>query len=159
MTLDLQTTQTLRGLLLDQRIAALGTVSGSDPRVSMVLYACSPDATALYLHVSHLSDHTREMLDHPTVGLLITESDRESRNPLSLARLSIQGIAMSIQRDDPLYAPAKAAYLERHPGAAVTFQLGDFVLFTVRPLSARLVAGFARAFDIAPDTLREVIIQ
>src|SRR5262245_30580715 len=87
----------LAALVRERSIAALGTIFNGGPLVSMVLYACEQDLSCLYLHVSRLAQHTRGLLSHPRVSLLICEPDRASRNPLTLARVSIQGVAGGLE--------------------------------------------------------------
>jgi putative heme iron utilization protein len=140
--------QTLVSLVRGRSLAALGTILDGSPLVSMVLYASEPDLSRLYLHVSRLAQHTRGLLALPWVGLLISEPDRASRNPLTLARVSIQGLAEPLPEGSPAFEQARARYLDVHPTAAINFELPDFLLLGVRPESARFIAGFGRIYDL-----------
>lgn len=60
-----------------------------------------------------------------------------------------------MERDSASYAEARAHYLGRFPDSAQTFELGDFSLFALRPVSARLVAGFGRAYSLAGVALED----
>lgn len=135
-------------LLRTRGIGAVGTLHEGTPLVSMVLYAASPDLSTLFIHVSHLAQHTAALLGDRRVGLLISEPDRPSRNPLSLARVSIQAITEPIQPDSREYQQAKDAYLAAHPTAAFNFELGGFVLVGIKPTSARFISGFGKIVDI-----------
>src|SRR5262249_22807186 len=95
-TMDESDRRTLIAIVRERSLAALGTIVEGGPLVSMVLYASEPDLSRLYLHVSRIAQHTRGLLTKPRVGLLISEPDRASRNPLTLARVSIQGVAEPI---------------------------------------------------------------
>jgi putative heme iron utilization protein len=139
--------QTLISLVRERSLGALGTIVEGGPVVSMVLYASEPDLSCLYLHVSRLAQHTRGLLAQPRVGLLISQPDRASRNPLTLARVSIQGVAAPLQEGSPAFEHARSCYLDVHPTAAINFQLPDFLLLGVRPESARFIAGFGKIFD------------
>jgi putative heme iron utilization protein len=114
----------------------------------MVLYTAEPDLSSLYIHVSRLAQHTRGLLSHPRVGLLISEPDRASRNPLTLARVSIQGLARPLPEGSPAFENARSLYLAAHPTAAINFNLPDFLLLAVHPESARFIAGFGKIFDL-----------
>jgi putative heme iron utilization protein len=114
----------------------------------MVLYAARSDLSDLFIHVSRLALHTGGLLAEPRVGLLIAEPDRPSRNPLSMARVSILGIAEPLEPDSTEFAEAREAYIAAHPNAAFNFELGDFLLIRIRPSSARFVAGFGRIVDL-----------
>jgi putative heme iron utilization protein len=129
------------------------------PLVSLVLFSAANDGSAINIHVSRLAQHTQGLLESGQVGLMIAEPDRDSRNPQTIARLSIQGEARAISTSDPEYDAAKNVYLSRFPTAALNFQLGDFMLVRIRPHSARLVTGFGRIFDLSPDDLREALSE
>jgi putative heme iron utilization protein len=146
--MDAGSHQELVALVRERGAAALGTIHQGWPLVSMVLYACTADLSALYIHVSHLAQHTSDLFSHPQVGLMIAEPDRSSRNPLSQARVSIRGTAEPLEADTPLFEAARACYLAAHPSAQFNFQLPGFVLFRIQPDAARFVAGFGKIFDI-----------
>ena len=146
--MDPATQRELVELLRGRGIAALGTIFGGAPLVSIVLYAPAPDLSALFIHVSDLAQHTAALLGDRRVGLLIAEPDRPSRNPLGMARVSIQGIADPLEPGTAAYELARAAYIDAHPTAAHNFELGGFHLVQITPTSARFVAGFGRIIDI-----------
>jgi putative heme iron utilization protein len=146
--MDQSDRQALISLVRARSLAALGTIVEGGPLVSMVLYASEPDLSCLYLHLSRLARHTRGLLARPRVGLLISQPDRASRNPLALARVSLRGLAAPLQVGSPAFESARARYLDVHPTAAINFQLPDFLLLGVRPESARFIAGFGKIFDL-----------
>lgn len=146
----------LRALLEAQDLAALGTLHGGEPFVSMVPFALLPDATFV-VHVSALAAHTRDMLAHPAVSLLVTAPRVPDVPTQAVARVTVQGDAQRIEDADPLHPRAKQAYLARFPTSAVTFGLGDFSLFAVRPRTARFVGGFAQAKTVTAEGLRKVL--
>jgi putative heme iron utilization protein len=135
-------------LVRERPLAALGTMVDGGPLVSMVLYASEPDLSCLYIHVSRIAQHTRGLLAQPRVSLLIIEPDRASRNPLTLARVSIQGLAGLLEEGSPAFENARSLYLAAHPTAAINFDLPDFLLLGVRPESARFIGGFGKIFDL-----------
>jgi putative heme iron utilization protein len=140
--------RTLISLVRDRSLAALGTIVEGGPLVSMVLYASEPDLSCLYLHVSRIAQHTRGLLSQSPVSLLICEPDRASRNPQTLARVSIQGLAEPLQEGSPAFQNARSLYVAVHPTAAINFTLPGFFLLGVRPESARFIAGFGKIFDL-----------
>ena len=129
--MDPATQRELVELLRGRGIAALGTIFGGAPLVSIVLYAPAPDLSALFIHVSDLAQHTAALLGDRRVGLLIAEPDRPSRNPLGMARVSIQGIADPLEPGTDAYELARAAYINAHPTAAHNFELGGFHLVQI----------------------------
>ena len=141
----------LRDLVRDQEIAALGTLHGGEPYVSMVPYALSADGAGFFIHVSRLASHTKDMLASTRVSLLIVARDADSAQ--SQARITIQGDARQLANDSAEYAAAKACYLARFPNTAHIFELADFSMFAIRPASARVIGGFAQAFSVGTESL------
>src|SRR5262245_11452499 len=157
--MDPATRQALITLVRQRGTATLGTLHTGSPLVSLVLYATSPDLGELYIHVSRLAQHTSGLLADPRVGLLIVEHDLPSRNPLSLARVSIQGLADRLEDDSPTLSAARSLYLAAHPTATINFQLSDFLLFRIRPRSARFVAGFGKIFDLDQEAWGQLTVE
>jgi putative heme iron utilization protein len=156
--MDTQSRHALVSLASEQRVASLGTWFHGSPLVSLVLFSASPDLSAIDIHVSRLAQHTQGLLESERVGLMIAEPDRESRNPQTIARLSLQGVAEPLPAQDPRYEEAKSNYLAKYPTAALNFDLGDFLLIRITPKTARLVTGFGRIFDLNAETLREIAL-
>jgi putative heme iron utilization protein len=147
----------LRDLVHGQPVAALGTLHEGQPFVSMVPFAVLPDGTGLIIHVSHLASHTKDMLHHPEVSMLVMSRLLPGDSPLSLPRVTIQGTAAACDESSALHAAAKAAYVERLPQSAEMFDFTDFQLFVVQPSLARFVGGFARATTVAADALVQAL--
>ena len=141
----------LSELLNHVSVAALGTVDAGVPFVSMAPFAIAFDGRALLLHVSGLAAHTRNMTANPAVSLLVMEPEAPGRSPLALARVTIQGRARPVSETASDYPAARDAYLRRFPQSAELFQLGDFQMFAIEVVSARLVAGFAQASSLTAE--------
>ena len=148
--------QTLAHLIRSTRIAALGTLHDGEPNLAMVAYAFAEDFSAFYIHVSRLGRHTTDMENNPRVRLLITEADDGRLDPQTLARVSMHGTAEMLPRTDPGYAQVRNLYLQRFPEAEQLFSFGDFHLWGIKPKGGRFVAGFGRAFNLAPESLKKV---
>src|SRR4029077_9493070 len=142
-------TVVLQQLIHGRMIAALGTLHQGGPFVSMVPYAVARDGSFI-LHVSRLAAHTRDMLDNPEVSLLITESEGSGKMPQALARVTVQGRA-ELDRDSEKNTDAREVYLSRFPDAAPLFEFSDFNIFIIKPISARVIAGFGQAVTITGE--------
>jgi putative heme iron utilization protein len=149
--------QSLGRLVRGRKVAALGTLHDGGPFVSMAPYAVSPDGTRFYLHVSRLARHTRDMLADPRVCLLVMEGEEREKAPQALARVTIEGNAEELPPDAAGYDAARAYYLARLPQSRALFDLDDFSVFAIAPVSARFVGGFARAFTLTPEDLAAAI--
>ncbi len=82
-------------------------------------------------------------------------SPADARFFRTLARVSIQGEARPLQEDSRGYAEARALYEKRFSDSSPLFGFGDFLLFRLVPREARFVAGFARAYTVDAEELRE----
>jgi putative heme iron utilization protein len=135
------------------KVAALGTLHDGAPSVSMVPYAIIEDPFAFVMLVSALSAHTKEMLGDPKVALMIMEPETDTKPPHTLARVSMQGRAEPLSQGAPRFDAARAAYTARFPDMVGLFELGDFMLFAVAPATVRVIAGFAQAASITPESI------
>ena len=142
----------LQQMLHGRMIAALGTLHQGAPFVSMVPFAVARDGS-LILHVSRLAAHTRDMLNNSEVSLLIAESESSGKMPQALARVTFQGRAQMLERDSQKHIDAREVYLSRFPDAASLFEFSDFNIFIIKPVSARVIAGFGQAVTITGEDL------
>ena len=149
-------TVVLQQLIHGRMIAALGTLHEGVPFVSMVPFAVASDGSFV-LHVSRLAAHTQDMLDHPDVSLLITESEASGKLPQALARVTVQGQATMLERDSQKHIDARDVYLSRFPDAAPLFEFSDFNIVIIKPMSARVIAGFGQAITITGDDFSTTI--
>jgi hypothetical protein len=146
----------LRDLFHAQEVAALGTLHKEEPYVSMVPFALLPGARFV-IHVSTLAAHTKDMLTHPQVSLLVIAPTTPGVAAQELARVTIQGEAVQYDPAEPGYAEARAAYLTRFPDSAMMFGFADFSLFAIVPTSVRFVGGFAQATTLSLQTLASML--
>jgi len=163
--------EVLRSLLMGRSVGALATLHDGRPFASMIPFAVIPRAATpaeapgaattlrLVTHVSGLAAHTRDMLSHPEVCLLVTAPESPGVLPQALPRVSLSAVAEFIPADHPEHAALKDAYVAKFPEAADFFMLGDFSLVVLEPVSARLVAGFARAVTLDPAALAAAVAE
>ena len=74
-------------------------------------------------------------------------------DPLTHPRLMIRVMAEFIPRDSADHPAIRAHWLQAHPKAKLYVDFADFAFVRLRPLSALLNGGFARAFRLAPEDL------
>jgi heme iron utilization protein len=153
-------TRALRELLTSRRVAALGTLDAeqqAQPFVSMVPFALLPTEACLVLHVSGLAAHTRNLLMHPQVSLMVMAAEVDGETVHALPRVTLDALAEVPERDSPAWVAARTAYLARFPEAEPMTALGDFMFVLLRPLGARQVAGFGAARRVNASELAEVL--
>ena len=141
-------------LLEQQRIATLAVLIEGAPLASMVPFAMTDDFQAALIHASGLAKHSAGLTAGAPFSLLIHEPDTQTdSNPAQLARVTLQGSVESLERDSDAYSQARDRYLAKFPKSEITFQLGDFTLYALQIESCRMVAGFAKTFDLSPADL------
>jgi putative heme iron utilization protein len=145
----------IAALLRSARHAALGTLDGAAPFVSMVAYAPEPDLAGYLLHLSGLSAHTRHLRADPRASLLVCERDDGREDVQTLARITVTGAAQHIPRGSVGHGDARERYLARLPASAMLFDFPDFELFRLVADGARYVGGFARAYTLTVEHLRK----
>ena len=118
----------------------------------MCPYALLPAGQGLVVHVSRLATHTRDMLEHPGVSVLVTDRRSPEVPAQAVARATLQGSALACAEGDPQYAAARAAYLARFPDTEFMFGFADFSLFVIVPRAVRFVGGFAQAWSVTGET-------
>jgi hypothetical protein len=138
--MDAEDNRLLAALLRGSRIAALGTLRHGAPFVSMVPFVAPPDFTAFYIHISRLAQHTRDILQDARVSLMIAEADDGTRDPQTLARVSIQGRAAMLPPQEADHDAVRRLYLTRFP-------------------DGRFVAGFGRIFNLTREHFLQAAAQ
>lgn len=149
----------LRRLLDTQRVGALGTLHRGEPAVSMVPFAMTPADPRVWIHVSALASHTADMRRHPRVSLLVMADLAEGVVPQALPRVALQADALTVPAGSVQHDDARRVYLARFPDAATTFELADFSIVALQPTSARLVAGFGRAWSLTGAALVKWLVR
>ena len=152
-------TQSLRALITTQPLAALGTVQGGEPFVSMVPFAIEPNSSKIIIHVSTLAAHTKHMLENARVSLMVMAAPVPDVSAQATPRASIQGVATQLDKASTEYAEAKAVYVKRFPQSLDLFGFADFSLFAIAPTSARFVAGFAQAMTLTNAEFEQALHQ
>ncbi len=152
-----QQASVLQALIRTNRVAALGTLRGGAPFVSMVPFAVTADGAAFAIHVSRLSTHTHDMLRDPRVSLLVMDREAEGMPAQAVPRVTITGEAAQAMNGTEECEACRAAYIARFPDAAPLLEFGDFSFFAITPKSARLVAGFAQATSLQAEALVDAL--
>ena len=112
---------------------------GALPYVSLVLLGRDSKPDPLLL-ISGLADHTRNLEADPAASLLLRPDG--AGDPLAQARVTLLGRVLRCP--DENREADKAAFLARHPSAALYADFGDFAFHRFEIDKAHLVAGFGR---------------
>jgi len=90
------------------------------------------------------------------VGVLIHENDTAEADPLQIRRMTLQATVAVLDRESAAFSAARDLFVARFPGAEMTLSLGDFNLYELTIGRGRYVAGFAQAFNVGPDSFRDI---
>ena len=141
-----------------QRVAALSTISeDGNPCVSMVPYAMEPSLGCLVIHVSGLAAHTGNLQARPNVSLLVMQAGVQGEPVHALPRVTLDGLARTLEAGTPAWEVCRAAYVQRFPKAEFMTQLGDFRFVAIELKGARQVAGFGAARSIDEEEVRRAL--
>jgi len=151
--MDSDTAAALARLIRGERVAALGTLRGGAPNVSLVAYLAAPDFSAFWLRLSRLAWHTQDLRDDARAALAIVQPDDGRADPQTLMRVTLRGDVSLGGGEGP---EPKAAWLARFPESAVTFALADFSFWRFAPRDARFVAGLGRTHNLSAAQLRRI---
>jgi hypothetical protein len=140
-----------------RRTVVLATADGQGlPDAS---YApCLEDAEGnVYIFVSALARHTRNLLADARVSVLFIEDEAETANVFARRRLTLECSATPIAREHPDWAGVLDGMTERLGGLMGTLRsLADFQLFRLTPRSATYVRGFGQTFRFEGEGLKQV---
>jgi putative heme iron utilization protein len=146
----------IRGLLTGTRILSLAVLVDGAPEASLMPFATADDFAAVYVQASGLARHARGLQNGAPAGVLVHAGDSAAGDPMQIARLSVAATVAVLDRTGDRFAPAAARFAARLPGAALTLSLPDFQLYELTLGRGRYVEGFARAFNVGPETFADV---
>jgi hypothetical protein len=154
--MDRQVLEAIRDMVATHRVLSLAVIVDGDPEASLLPYAVRPDYGALYVQASGLARHSRGLQPGARVGVLIHDNEAADADPLQTKRMTVQATVAVLDRESEAFAAAREVFVGRLPGAEMTLNLGDFNLYELTLGRGRYVAGFGQAYNIGPDTFREV---
>ena len=149
----------IRDLLSSTRVLSLAVLVDGESEAALLPFALSPGLGAVYVQASALARHSRGLMPGTKVGLLIHVPDTADTDPMQLPRLMVQATVRVLERETDEFATAAARFIDRFPGAKMTLNLGDFTLYELALGRGRYVEGFARAFNVGPETFKDVPVQ
>ena len=111
----------------------------------------------LYIFVSRLAGHTRDLLANPVASVLLMRDEQDARQIFARQRASYQCDVEIVSDDEADYA-VMLDKLEQRFGNVVELLRGlpDFILFRLRPYKGQFVMGFGKAYTLKGDGLLEL---
>ena len=146
----------IRSLLDTERVLTAAVIVDGEPVAALLPYAPDTDYRRAFVQASGLARHTKGLVPGATVSVLVHAAATPDRDPMQLPRLSIGATVALLERTSPAFTAAAERMITRFPMAATTLALGDFNLYALEFGRGRYVEGFARAFNVGPETCRSV---
>jgi putative heme iron utilization protein len=146
----------IRDLLTAQRVLMAAVLVDDEPEAGLLPYALRPDFGAAYVQASGLARHARGLQQGREIAILVHAGDAPDQDPMQLTRLTLRATVEILDRNSDRFAAARARFVERFPTAEMTLELPDFNLYELTFGRGRYVEGFARAFNVGPDTFMEM---
>lgn len=103
----------------------------------------------LYIYVSTLAKHTRNLRSARKAGIMIIEDEQSAQSLYARKRLTLQCDVQDIERDSEDFQSMIAHFHEKFGEIMDTLgTMKDFYLFRLVPGQGRLVLGFGQAFAV-----------
>lgn len=110
-----------------------------------------------YIYISELAQHTHNLLARPQLSLLFIEDEHSADNIFARKRITIKAEARTLTRETAEWSKVMDIYTARLGETALVLRgLPDFHLFEINPLQATFVRGFAQAYELTGQDLRDV---
>lgn len=132
-------------------------IEQNSPLVSYTPFSVDSAYTKLWILISDLAVHSKNLKKYPICSVLIMRDESESTQIYLRERIQLEMQSEMIARDGPEWRVGCDALRDRHGDLLDTLeQLTDFHLFALRPRGGRYVVGFGQAFELMPNALDEI---
>lgn len=142
------------GFIQEFESAVISTVSPEGiPNGSYAPFVID-EAKNIYIYVSGLSTHTKNIEANPVVNVLFIEDEAKANQIFARRRLNFDCTARLIERESATWQQIVDQFQERFGEIIeVLRSLGDFRIFQLTPKEGRFVIGFGSAYYISGDRL------
>lgn len=147
MTDDIQTEA--QQFIQNNKSLLLATIdSDSEPDCSTTPFI-RDDQGDLYIFISELAKHTKNLFTHPKASVMILEDESAARNVFARKRLILQVTAEPVPKEDQNYqAILDAMQTQLGNTMEVLRSLPDFHLIRLQVGKGNYVQGFAQAYSV-----------
>jgi hypothetical protein len=155
---DLPSQTQIEALLDDLKSLMLATVQRDQtPLASYTPFARSDDGASIWILVSDLAGHAKNLARTGVCSVLIIRDESESVQVYIRERLQYEMTATEIQRNTSAWNLGINALTSRQGALVETLTtLSDFRLFSLQPDSGRYIVGFGQAYELEKQTLAQI---
>ena len=138
-----------RELILQQSFGVLSTISIDVPGYPFgsVTPYCVDDQCRPVIYISHIAQHTRNILADSRVSLTVVENNGGSDDVQAQGRVTCIANARPMDQDE---ARARERYFRYFPSARQYDQTHDFAFFRLELVRVRFIGGFGRIHWVEP---------
>lgn len=116
------------------------------------------DSKNIYIYVSGLSIHTKNIYANPHVSVLFIEDEAKSNLIFARRRLSFDCTATLIERETDKWNQIVEQFQRRFGEIIEVLRgLSDFRIFRLTPSEGRFVVGFGGAYHISSNNLHKLV--
>jgi putative heme iron utilization protein len=112
----------------------------------------------IYIYVSGLSTHTKNIYANPHVCVLFIEDETQTNQIFARRRLSFDCTGTLIERETNQWNHIVEQFQQRFGEIIEVLRgLSDFRIFQLTPSEGRFVVGFGAAYHISGDNLQQLV--
>lgn len=148
----------LKQLFRQETLGTLAVVIDGSPQAGLLPFAFDEQRVAILVLASDLAKHTAGLKDGAPYSYLIHAHSSPGGSAFEIPRTNLQGSAEILLRQSESYPEAKRIFLSRFPGQAMLLDFQDFNLYRLGIEQGRFVAGFARAYNLTPISIKNAMI-
>jgi len=116
------------------------------------------DSKNIYIYVSGLSTHTKNLYANPHINVLFIEDEAKSNLIFARRRLSFDCTATLIERETDDWNQIVEQFQGRFGEIIEVLRgLSDFRIFQLTPSEGRFVVGFGAAYHITGNNLHQLV--
>jgi len=130
------------------------TTEDGAPYASYAPFALNENKNNIYVLLSTIAVHAKNLLTNPKAAVLIIEDEDSAGELFARIRTNYQVEAEHIEHGTAAFEAGIVCLENRHGERSRNLsELSDFHLFKLVPTSGRYVKGFGRAYMLAGDSL------
>src|SRR3989442_5122399 len=141
-----------RRLFLQESFGVLSTISLDVPGYPFgsVTPYCTDRQGRPVIYISHIAQHTRNILADSRVSLTVFDTSVDSDDVQARGRVTCIGDARAIDADDADVADVKDRYFRYFPATRQYEQTHSFQFFRLDLVRVRFIGGFGQIFWVQP---------
>ncbi len=147
----------IRALRDRMRSVLLATVDAQGRPHASYAPCLNDENDRIYLYVSALAVHTRNLEHNPTASVLFIEDEATAANIFARRRLELDCRVQEIVRETPAWSRILDRMATRHGRIVATLRgLADFRLLALTPQGGSYVRGFGQAYRLQGPHLEQI---